>query len=418
MSRCRATFVFAVAILASLAGASAAIASSAAPGAGYQVPLDVRYPAASPWFQVLDIALLLLALALAAWLSLRHRSRAGLTVLALACLAYFGFYRQGCVCAIGSIQNVAASLADPALALPLVVAVFFFAPLIVALFVGRAFCAGVCPMGALQELTLLRPVRVPIWLEHALRLLAYLYLGAAVIFAIGADRFIICEYDPFVGLFRLSGTTPMLLLGAAFLLLGMFVGRPYCRFLCPLSVLFRWTSRLSRRRITITPDRCDNCRLCETACPYNAIVTPTPPPSLTADAHAPRARRRERALLATLLLALPAFIALAAFAGHRIGQGLALGPHPSSHASSDALARWPWMGLALGAWIALVLGGKLIQLTLHRRRSQYEADPAACVSCGRCFMACPREHVRRGLVQDTPMVPLTITADAASTPHP
>jgi NAD-dependent dihydropyrimidine dehydrogenase PreA subunit len=54
---------------------------------------------------------------------------------------------------------------------------------------------------------------------------------------------------------------------------------------------------------------------------------------------------------------------------------------------------------ALGGWffggfVGLVVGLKLIGLTVKRRRTDYEADRASCLACGRCFQYCPREHVR------------------------
>ena len=36
----------------------------------------------------------------------------------VVCLAYFGFYREGCICPIGAIQNVAVALVDPHYAVP------------------------------------------------------------------------------------------------------------------------------------------------------------------------------------------------------------------------------------------------------------------------------------------------------------
>ncbi|MHC5086583.1 MAG: 4Fe-4S binding protein, partial [Planctomycetota bacterium] len=42
--------------------------------------------------------------------------------------------------------------------------VFFFSPLVFTLFFGRSFCAAVCPLGVIQDLVLLRPLKVPIWL--------------------------------------------------------------------------------------------------------------------------------------------------------------------------------------------------------------------------------------------------------------
>jgi len=51
---------------------------------------------------------------------------------------------------------------------------------------------------------------------------------------------------------------------------------PILPFLCPYGVLLRWVSAFSKWRITITPAECIQCRLCESSCPYGAIVVPTP----------------------------------------------------------------------------------------------------------------------------------------------
>ena len=83
-------------------------------------------------------------------------------------MAYFGFYREGCVCPIGSIQNVAVALTDPQYSIPMVVTATFFLPLVMAVFFGRAFCGGVCALGAMQELVLVKPVQVPPRLDRAL----------------------------------------------------------------------------------------------------------------------------------------------------------------------------------------------------------------------------------------------------------
>ncbi len=177
----------------------------------------------------LDAALLLIALLLAAYLIYRQRSRTGIFALTVVSLGYFGFYRHGCVCAVGSLQNVVYALGHHDYALPLVVAIFFLLPLFFTLIFGRVFCAAVCPLGAVQELVLLRPVKVPAWLEAPLRVLPYLYLGAGVLFAATGSAFLICQYDPFVGFFRQGSSLNLLLFGGAMLLLGVFVGRPYCR---------------------------------------------------------------------------------------------------------------------------------------------------------------------------------------------
>jgi NosR/NirI family transcriptional regulator, nitrous oxide reductase regulator len=243
-------------------------------GGGYKTP-DVQKPLPRNWWlQLVDVTVLAGALGVSVWIVLKRRNRRWLTVLTAGSLAYFGFYREGCICPIGSIQNVTVALADPRYSLPGVVIAVFFIPLLYALFFGRAFCGGVCPLGAIQELVVIRPLQVPQKLDRALGLLKYVYLGIAIVFALRpalTRDFLICRYDPFVGFFRRTGAPHMLFIGAAFLIAGMYIGRPYCRWLCPYGGLLSWCSRLASRGVSITPDKELDCGLCAQACPYGAI---------------------------------------------------------------------------------------------------------------------------------------------------
>lgn len=278
-----------------------------------------------------------------------------------------------------------------------------------------------------QDLFLLKPVKVPRWLENGLGLVPYLYLGAAVAFAATGSAFIICRYDPFVPLFRLSGSTSLLLLGGGFLLVGMFVGRPFCRFVCPYGALLRLAAGVSKWRVTITPGVCTRCRLCEDSCPYGAIqepaASPVAPSSLTVD------RRR----LGWMLLLLPVLLLTGGLLGSRlaipasrVNPTVALSerylrekanPVPLGIQSAAALAlsraeenpkvllgraveiqrRFVRAGWVFGLWMGLVIGVKLIGLCLRQNRADYEPDRGACLECARCFASCPDERVRSGL---------------------
>lgn len=392
---------------------------------GHVLP-TLRQPAArAALLEYLDVAVLAGALLLAAWLVLRARSRRGVVALSLFSLLYFGFWRKGCVCAIGSIQNVAQALCDPSYSAPLPVLAFAFLPLICALLFGRVFCAAVCPHGAAQDLLLLKAVRVPRWLDHGLRLLAYAYLGLAVVFAASGSGYIICQYDPFVPIFRLSGHAGMVLLGVGFLLAGTFIGRPYCRYLCPYGVLLGLCASVSRAWVRITPDTCTSCRLCEQSCPFGAINPSTVPESARATVP-PRARPGRWALALTALLVLGVGLgggAGSALARHNARVALAERVQlEDSHAVPDISdasaafrgtgtpvaqlyaearaieARHVTAGRWLGAWLVVAAGAKLLLLAGARRRTDYEADRSGCVACARCYRDCPQEQVRLGLI--------------------
>ena len=71
----------------------------------HQMPLQ-----RAPIWEYIDLAVLVGALSVASWLALKKRSRSGLLWLSVFSLAYFGFFREGCVCSIGAIQNVSLAL--------------------------------------------------------------------------------------------------------------------------------------------------------------------------------------------------------------------------------------------------------------------------------------------------------------------
>ncbi len=393
----------------------------------HAIPVSMPPAAESMGWEWINVLILVGALCLASYFALISRSRRGLFLLAVASLIWFGFVRDGCVCSVGATQNVVYALGDPSYAIPATVILLFVLPLVFTLFFGRTFCAAVCPLGAIQEVVAVRSVRVPSWLDHALGIVPHVYLGAAVIFAVSGTAFVICRYDPFVAMFRLNGDVNMLVFGACLLFLGLFIGRPYCRYLCPYGAILGALSKVAKWHARIPPKECIQCRLCEDSCPYGAIQEPALPLAPNAK---PAARRR----LAGMLLLTPVLIAVGIGLGMLLAVPLSrLDPQvrltermrleetgqvtgtidaseafrgtgrPVSELYGIALqrrARFRTLGAWLGAWTGLVIGVKLVTLSIRRKRTDYQPDRSRCVSCGRCYWYCPGEQVRLGLIRD------------------
>ncbi|MFC1492569.1 4Fe-4S binding protein [candidate division KSB1 bacterium] len=386
----------------------------------------------SQFVEYLDLLILITALSLASYFALKLRSRRKLFILMIFSLIYFGFYREGCICPVGSVQNVSLALFNPGYTIPVTVIAFFALPLIFALFFGRTFCAAVCPLGAVQDAVVLKPVRVPSRLEQVLGIFPYIYLGLAVFFASTGAGFVICQYDPFVGFFRFGATFNMIALGISMLILGTVVARPYCRFLCPYGVLLNWMSRLSKWHVTISPAECINCRLCEESCPFGSIKKPIE--------EIPVDSKMNIKKLAVLFILLPIIVVSSGWVVSRLYIPLSrqhftvrlaeeiqlensggrsettdetnafrTSGKTTGELFSEAQAvrsKFKTGGWILGGFLGLIFCLKLINLTLFKRQTEYNTDTGTCFSCARCFSYCPVEQVRLGKMDPDELIKL------------
>ncbi|HDY89261.1 MAG TPA: 4Fe-4S binding protein [bacterium] len=369
----------------------------------------------SQFLEYFDLFVLIAALSLASYFALKLRSRTKMFFLMVFSLLYFGFFRKGCICPVGSVQNVSLALFNSAYTIPLTVIAFFALPLVFTLFFGRTFCAAVCPLGAIQDVVILKPTAVRPWIAQVLGVIPYMYLGLAVLFTSTGAGFVICQYDPFIGFFRFGASFNMIALGISLLILGTVVARPYCRFLCPYGVILNWLSRLSKWHVTITPAECINCRLCEESCPFGAINLPVD--------EKPVDRGKSIRHLAVLFILLPVIVAGSGWVFSRFSVPLSnqhftvslaekiqaenSGGISATTEETDAFRasgktveelfteallirrKFRTGGWILGGFTGFIFCAKLIGLTILRRRNDYTADTGNCFSCARCFSYCP-----------------------------
>ncbi|MFH0759808.1 MAG: 4Fe-4S binding protein [Bacteroidota bacterium] len=385
---------------------------------GYVQPSPTTPEPRTIALEYFDVFVLLAVLSLASWLAIRKRSRKGLLWLSVFSLIYFGFYRDGCICSIGAIQNVALSIFDPTYAISLAALLFFLLPLLFALFFGRTFCAAACPLGVIQDLLVINPVSIPSWIRKTLGFIPVIYLGLAVLLAATGSDFIICRYDPFVGIFRMDGPFLMIFLGITFLLLGMFYARPYCRVFCPYGVLLGWMSKFSRWHLSITPGDCIKCKLCKDSCPFDAIQVP-----VDKEYRTPGVTRKNLRRFILYVGLIPALALAGGWIGSkshvylsRVHPDVYLAEliisHPELREDEENLdiqaflksdktfeqlvqeasvtrKKFKTGAWALGVFIGLALGITLMNQVVFRTREDYKPHRGDCFSCGRCMDFCP-----------------------------
>lgn len=387
---------------------------------GYQYPnIEHSVPMEQIW-NVLDIVLLVLMMGVVAWAVHKKQSRRAVFTVSIISVLYFGFMRSGCVCSVGSIQNVVLALNDSSYHLPWFVLLLFLLPIIFTFFFGRVFCAGVCPLGAMQEIVNIKNFRISRAVTQALSVIPWIYLGFAILYAATRSQFIICQFDPFIGIFRLGGEVGMITFGILLLLLSVVVSRPFCQFLCPYGALLSLFGKVSLKKIEVSPKPCINCRLCHKACPVDALRPPydnkqkedrsvgvrrlllyfillpllTVGGALLMGSNSQNLSRANRDvyLLDRIKAAevTPDATTMDVVAFHSMGRNI-----EELEAKVEGIQKqFDTYSYLIGALIGFVIGMKFINLSVKRTRKTYEIDHAACVACGKCFNYCPQNTYR------------------------
>jgi len=387
---------------------------------GYEFPVHQYFIPNELVWGAIDIAVLVLLMSFVAWAVIKRGVRWPVIAVSLISVAYFGFFRTGCVCCIGSVQNVSLALVDPSYSISFRVVLMFVLPILFTLFFGRVFCAGVCPFGALQELVNLKNYKLSKTVTTVLGLIPWIYLSFAVLFAVTNSAFILCRFDPFIGIFRFGGDLGLILFGALLLIASIFTGRPFCRFICPYGALLNLFARVSIFKVELTKKQCINCDLCHNACPVDAIKPPY-------DNKVKENRLLGVKRILNYFVILPIIVVAGAVILRSLSSDLSrvnkevklyemvmqqeANPQDVLSLELEAFygrddsveslmerfqmiqADFRFYSTLAGAFIGLVIGLTLINLSVKRTRKLYEIDNKNCVVCGRCFSYCPQNLI-------------------------
>ena len=223
-------------------------------------------------FWTFDYLLFLATMALVPSVIFAKRGRIIRAVLLVASLAYFGFLQAACPRPAGALELAALHLFDDT---PIIMHLLKLGVLVFGgIMFGRYFCGWICPKGIIQEYVY-RPslgVKVPEKLDRVLKFGKYLSLLALVAAPLIWHFRLFREWaGPFKVIFNLDGSTFLIAYLAVVLVASVFIGRAFCRYLCPIGGLLGLLALLSPVRMRINPSACHACGKCEAVCQVDAI---------------------------------------------------------------------------------------------------------------------------------------------------
>jgi polyferredoxin len=162
------------------------------------------------------------------------------------------------------------------------------AVMLLALFMKKAFCGWLCPIGTVSESLWMagqrifgKNVSLPKWIDYPMRSLKYALLVFFIYAILQMDgptleEFIHSPYnkvaDVKMYLFFMQISSFALWTLIILAVLSFVIKNFWCRYLCPYGALLGALSWLSPLKVTRNPSSCIDCKLCTKACPSSIKV--------------------------------------------------------------------------------------------------------------------------------------------------
>lgn len=148
------------------------------------------------------------------------------------------------------------------------------------IFIGVFFCGFICPFGAIQDWLgwIARKLRIP-RLKLPLHIQVYLQWSRYFFYAlstIGITFFLLrARFEFNHGVFL--GAFEWITFGiiGLFLLLAIFIDRPFCNYFCPKGASYGMFSVMRIIGVSRDESKCIHCHLCDKICPMNIEVAKT-----------------------------------------------------------------------------------------------------------------------------------------------
>ena len=153
------------------------------------------------------------------------------------------------------------------LPLAIVVLVVF---IVLAFAFGRSFCGYVCPIGTVQELTYLLPLKKLKISNKAITIAFRLIFSIAFVILAVAFSIGLLKYLGVKDFFNLDSVSVFFWGFLAITVISIFLYRPFCRLACPYGVLLSLAVIKGRFKLKRN-ENCTNCKKCIEACPTNEV---------------------------------------------------------------------------------------------------------------------------------------------------